>query len=277
MRIGYVCTNYNNSSYTEDAVRSFLEGDAGERCVVVVDNASNAENVRLLEQLPERYPNVELVLNADNKGYFRGLNDGIRHVRARHPSLDHMVVGNNDLVFPPDFADAVARKAALFDRYPVVSPDIVTLDGEHQNPHVISRISPVREFIYDLYYLNYQLAVAIRTLARLFRRFTDRPDEASHAVAQEIWQGHGSCYLLGPVFFRHFEELWAPSFLMHEEFFLSKQLGDKGMRVWYEPSITVRHHWHAAMAKMPGKRVWEAARDAHRVYRRHVKVFGSRR
>jgi glycosyltransferase involved in cell wall biosynthesis len=273
MKLAYVCTNYNNSSYTEDAVRSFLEGDSGERRVVVVDNASNAENVRLLEQLPQRYPNVELILNADNKGYFRGLNDGIRHVRARHPGFDHMVVGNNDLLFPPDFVASIQRKATLFERYPVISPDIVTLDGVHQNPHVVSRICKVREFVYDLYYANYYLAIVIRTLAGLSRRWTDRPDEASHMVAQEVYQGHGACYVLGPVFFRHFEELWAPSFLMHEEYFLSKQLSDKGMRVYYEPSIKVEHHWHATMAKVPGKKVWEAARDAHRIYRQYVKIL----
>lgn len=273
MEIGYVCTNYNNSGYTREAVRSFLTNGNHKYRVLVVDNCSDAESVRTLKQLPSEFRNVEIVLNAENKGYFRGLNEGIRHLRARFPHLQFIVVGNNDLVFPPDFVASIQRKATLFEKYPVISPDIVTLDGVHQNPHVVSRISKVREFVYDLYYANYYLAIVIRTLAGLSSRWTDRPDEASHLVAQEIYQGHGACYVLGPVFFRHFEELWAPSFLMHEEYFLSKQLSDKGMRVFYEPSIKVEHHWHATMAKLPGRKVWEAARDAHRVYRQYVKIL----
>lgn len=273
MKVGYVCTNYNNSSYTLDAVRSFLANSPHECQVVVVDNCSDTESVRALEHLAGEFQNVELVLNEENKGYFRGLNEGIRHLRARFPDLRFMVVGNNDLLFPPDFVASIQRKATLFEKYPVISPDIVTLDGVHQNPHVVSRISKVREFVYDLYYANYYLAIVIRTLAGLSSRWTDRPDEASHMVAQEIYQGHGACYVLGPVFFRHFEELWAPSFLMHEEYFLSKQLSDQGMRLFYEPSIKVEHHWHATMAKLPGKKVWQAARDAHRVYRQYVKVL----
>lgn len=273
MEIGYVCTNYNNSGYTREAVRTFLANGPHKYRVAVVDNHSDAESVRILEQLPSEFRNVELVLNEENKGYFRGLNEGIRHLRARFPDMQYMVVGNNDLLFPPDFVASIQRKATLFEKYPVISPDIVTLDGVHQNPHVVSRISKVREFVYDLYYANYYLAIVIRTLAGLSRRWTDRRDEASYMVAQEIYQGHGACYVLGPVFFRHFEELWAPSFLMHEEYFLSIQLSDKGMRVFYEPSIKVEHHWHATMANVPGKKVWKAARDAHRIYRQYVKIL----
>ena len=79
--------------------------------------------------------------------------------------------------------------------------------------------------------------------------------------------------MLGPVFFRHFEELWAPTFLMHEEFFLSKQLSDKGLSVYYEPSVKVLHRCHGAMAAIAGRKAWEAARAAQKIYRQHVRVF----
>jgi GT2 family glycosyltransferase len=215
-----------------------------------------------------------LILNKENVGYFKGLNLGIRQLRASQPDINLMVVGNNDLVFPADFADAVCRSLSTFDKYPVVSPDIVTLGGVHQNPHVSRKIGKFREFIYNLYYANYYLAIVIRKLAKLTRSFTDRPDETHHDVAQEIYQGYGACYVLGPAFFRHFEELWAPSFLMHEEYFLSKQLSDKGLSVYYEPSIRVHHRCHGAMATITSRKAWEAARTAQKVYRQHVRIFG---
>jgi GT2 family glycosyltransferase len=150
----------------------------------------------------------------------------------------------------------------------------VTLDGEHQNPHVVKKISKSREVVYDLYYSNYLLARLILWMARATRSLTDREDERQYRTAQPIYQGHGSCYLIGPKFFEHFQELWAPTFLMGEEFFLSKQLSDKGMKTWYTPAIQVTHCCHGALGSLPSKKLWQFARDAHRVYRRYVKVQG---
>jgi GT2 family glycosyltransferase len=273
MKVGFVCTNYNNAAYTREAVCSLLRDSKYQYNIVVVDNNSDAESVTALRELADEFQEVELVLSNDNVGYFKGLNIGIRYLRSRRREVDLMVIGNNDLVFPTDFADSLRRNSSIFEKHAVVSPDIVTLDGVHQNPHVIRRIGKIRELIYDLYYINYYLAVTIRKIAELTRSFTDRPDETHHDIAQEIYQGYGACYVLGPVFFQHFEELWAPSFLMHEEYFLSKQLSDKGLRVYYEPSIKVLHHCHAAMDKIPAKKVWQAARDAHRIYRQQVKTL----
>jgi len=180
MKIGYVCTNYNNSAYTREAVCSLGRNGGHEFRIVVVDNHSDKENVEALKNLANEFEHVELILNQENVGYFRGLNLGIRHLRASQPGISIMVVGNNDLVFPDDFAEAISRNLSTLERHAVVSPDIVTLDGVHQNPHVVSEIGKFREFIYDLYYANYYLAIAIRKVARLSRGVTDRADETHH-------------------------------------------------------------------------------------------------
>jgi GT2 family glycosyltransferase len=274
MDIGYVCVNYNNSSYTDDAVKSLVVNPEHEFHIVVVDNNSDKSNVEILQKLQAEHTNVEIVFNETNVGYFRGLNVGIARLKARKPEVEFIVVGNNDLLFPPDFGNAIAKNCAMLRLYPVICPDIVTLDGIHQNPHVIERISRIREVVYDIYYSNYYVALLIRRLAKLTSRFTDRNDEAEWSIRRLIYQGHGACYVLGPAFFRNCAELWAPTFLMGEEFFLSKQLRDMGMSKLYEPSIVVQHRYHAAIDKIPNRRVWEFARDAHRVYRKHVRVIG---
>lgn len=273
MNLGFVCTNFNNTKYTREAVHS-LVNTGYPFDIVIVDNNSDSENVQALKQLAGEFRSVDLVLNNENLGYFKGLNMGLRRLRIRCPHVDVIVIGNNDLVFPEEFAECILNNSSTFAQHAVVSPDIVTLDGTHQNPHVIAKIGTFRELMYDLYYTNYYLAIAIRKVAKLTEFFTDRPDERHHEVGQPIYQGHGACYVLGPLFFQHFEELWAPSFLMHEEYFLSKQLGDRGLHVYYEPSIRVIHHCHASIDQVPGKQMWQAGRDAHKIYRQHVKIFG---
>lgn len=276
MKLGYICTNYNNSHFTVDAVRSLVASGGGrhELHVVVVDNQSTAPNIETLQALAREFPSVvDLLLNERNVGYFPGLNCGIRRMRERHPEVQHLVIGNNDLQFPSDFCERVERNLGLLEQYAVVSPDIVTLDGEHQNPHVVSTVSRAREMVYDLYYSNYLLARLILWAARVSRSLTDRRDEQQHHTAQPIYQGHGSCYLIGPKFFRHFQEFWAPTFLMGEEYFLSKQLSDQGMQVWYDPAIALTHCCHGSLAALPGRRTWEFARLAHKEYRKYVKGF----
>lgn len=273
MRIGFVCTNYNNSEDTREAVSSLSRSGRHEYAIVVVDNHSGLKHVEALKELKREFHNVELILNKANVGYFSGLNIGIRCLQSSQPDTHITVIGNNDLVFPADFGDSLDRNLSVLEKNAVVSPDIVTMDGVHQNPHVISKVGRFRELVYNMYYANYYVAIAIRQLAKLTRSFTDRPDETQHNIAQQICQGYGACYMLGPLFFHHFKELWAPTFLMHEEYFLSKQLSEEGFSIYYEPSIKVLHRCHGAMRAITGRKAWEAARRAQKVYRQYVKMF----
>jgi GT2 family glycosyltransferase len=273
MKYAYVCTNYNNAHYTRDAVRTLNAGTLPPARIVVVDNQSKPEDVAALKAIAADHPNVALVLNAENVGYFAGLNDGIDHMRSLDPSVTTMVVGNNDLEFPSDFGAHLTDVIADAGERPVISPYVETLDGMPQNPHVVAGISRARELVYDLYYANYQLARLIRATARRTARVTDRHDEAGHAQPQYIYQGHGSCYVLTPRFFAEFERLWAPTFMMGEEFFLSHQLAQRGYMTYYDPRIRIRHRCNGAIENVPARKMWRLARDAHRVYRRYVKPW----
>lgn len=271
MKLAYICTNYNNSAYTLAAVDSLAANHGHEFEVIVVDNASGEPQRALLRPLADRYSWVHVIESSVNTGYFGGLNLGLRSLAERRPDIDWVVVGNNDLLFPADFCQAVHTLEPSLRQHAVISPDVVTLDGEHQNPHVISHISRLREFMYDLYFANYQLGRTIQRVARMLPALSERDDEQHWRTAQFIYQGHGCCYMLGPRFLREFGQLWAPTFLMSEEFFLSKQLHDAGQRVWYEPGLRVTHRWHGSLEQLPGRQRWEIAREAHREYRKYVR------
>jgi len=274
MKIGFVFTNYNNSHYTRQVIQSISLNDNWENSyVVIVDNNSEEEDVKLLESIKEDYPNIKLILNNENSGYFKGLNIGIKYLKNEYNDLNHIIIGNNDLVFPSDFVKKMQNKKNFLNDYAVVSPDLLTLDGVHQNPHVIEKISKLREFVYDVYYANYYFSVVIGYLARITRKFTDRNDEDQFEVAQTIYQGYGACYILTPLFFKNFEELWSPTFLMGEELFLSKQLEKEGLKIYYDPYFLVNHHDHATIGKLPTKKLWKISRDSHKVYRKYVKLY----
>lgn len=273
MNIGFVFINFNNSQYTHHVVDSIARSDGKHAPIVIVDNSSKSKDIESLSRIQDIYKSVHIIFNDKNVGYFPGLNIGIKYIRESFIDLKYIVVGNNDLLFPCDFVQSIERCHEDLSKYPVVSPDITMLNGTHQNPHVISGISRFREFIYDLYHLNYSLAGLIVKLSKLTHGFTDREDEQHHDIAQEIYQGYGACYILGPKFFEYFQELSAPTFLMYEEFFLAKQLEEKGFKTYYQPLIKVQHHCHASTSQLPSKKRWEFSKDAHKEYRKHIKYW----
>ena len=273
MNIGYVCTNFNNSSFTKVAVETFCSSQNHQYRVVVVDNGSDALEALKLKALFDDVSFVEVIYGVDNVGYFKGLNLGLAYLRAYHSEFRWIVIGNNDLEFPIDFCDSLTNCKSRLQEFMVVSPDIVTNDGVHQNPHVIKSISRIREIFYDIYYTNYYLGLFVQKIATKLHFMTDRADELEWRVAQGIYQGHGSCYILTPRFFERFSELWAPTFMMCEEFFLSRQLSEVGQQVFYDPSLRITHHCHGAISRLPNRTRWEMARDAHRVYRQYVRGF----
>jgi GT2 family glycosyltransferase len=110
-------------------------------------------------------------------------------------------------------------------------------------------------------------------LSTLTKRYTTRKDYLQFEIAQSIYQGYGACYILGPLFFENFNLLDAPVFLMGEEFFLSKQLEDKGFEIYYDPYFSVIHHDHATVGKLPSKKLWTISRESHKIYREYIKVF----
>lgn len=282
MKIGFVFTNYGNAAYTRAAIASLHASGAPEGVrIAVVDNASAPDQVAMLRETAREYPIAEVLAQRENLGYFPGLNVGIRHLRAREPDLLHMVVGNNDVEFPRAFVDTLRAHRGVFDEWAVVAPDLVGPDGQHQNPHVLRPITRLRKLVWDVYFSSYAAAAAVRWMAGASRRLTRRaendPSSTFHRTAGPIEQGYGACYILGPVFFRHFAQLCAPTFLMQEEFFLYEQLRTIGQLTYYDPRFTVRHHHHATMGQLPGRRHWGLSRDAHRVYKRYLAMPAAER
>jgi GT2 family glycosyltransferase len=274
MKFGIVVTNYNNSDYTAGLIKSVRNGAQSKIDIVVVDNNSIAIEREKLRKMQDIFDNVHCIFNAENKGYFAGLNDGIKYLLIKNGSYDAIMIGNNDIEVPESFFDDLESACEILQRYPVVCPNIITFDGVHQNPHVVSPISNIRMWIWKLYFSNFLISRIIDNLAVATRAFSARKDAKGHATAGVIFEGYGACYLLTPRFFEKFDALWAPTFLMGEEFFLAKQIQQSGANLYYEPRIVVRHHDHGAVAKLPSRQFWEISKASHRVYLDYADKYG---
>lgn len=125
-RVAIALVNFNGYRSTCEAIDSILPHlDPNDR-LVVVDNASTDESVRLLRQ---KYPVVEVIALDRNRGYTGGCNEAIDF--AVRKGAKYMLLANNDIVFAPDAIDRLVSVADVDSNIGVVVPRIYY----HEHPH----------------------------------------------------------------------------------------------------------------------------------------------
>lgn len=274
MKYVFICTNYNNSHYTEGAVDTLIAGEHPPALIVVVDNDSSKEQQDELRWMVGGKPGVDLVFSEKNVGYFAGLNIGLHRALRLVPDADAYIVGNNDLEFPSDFGTQVARRSDTIAERMVVAPNILTITNIRQNPHAIRPVSRFRGLVLDGYATSFTMARLLTWVAKLTHKATRRRDIDQHHTEGFIFMGLGACYILSRRFIERVGELPAEVFLMHEEFFLSRRISEEGEAVYYIPQIVVRHHDHGSVGAVSSRLIWGYWRDSHRLYRRYTPRFG---
>jgi GT2 family glycosyltransferase len=239
----FIAVNFNNSDFTIDYVDSVKDLTSIEDNinVIIVDNNSEESDFNKLEAKLKDVESVKLIRSESNLGYFGGLNvgiDSIPDVSEENENL--LVIGNNDLLFRKDFLIELS-KINYDDNTFVLAPNIITIDGYHQNPQLVTKQSEFKKFILRLYFLNYCLARILRYAALAINKIKGRNDNMNSDKKMFIRQGNGACFILTNNFFKFYEKLDDSVFLWGEECLLANQLSSVGGKMLYEPSIIVYH------------------------------------
>ncbi len=138
---------YNGGPLLRNCLESLLRSTTP-ATVVVVDNGSTDGSVELIQR---EFPAVRLVRSAENLGFGRANNDGIR--LALHGGAEHVFLLNQDAWVEPD---ALTHLVALSRRHPelgIVSPVHLNADGSALDHGFANYLRADRcpGFISDLY------------------------------------------------------------------------------------------------------------------------------
>ena len=105
-----------------------------EYAIVIVDNASSNGSGEKLENFYKEIETIYVLKNKQNEGYAKGNNLGYQFAK-RELKSDFIVILNNDTeIRQKDFCNVLIEKYQT-SGYHVLGPDIVDLNGNHQNPH----------------------------------------------------------------------------------------------------------------------------------------------
>jgi GT2 family glycosyltransferase len=237
--LGIVIVNWNTRDLLRDCLRSVEQSVGVTYRVVVVDNASTDGSA---EMVRAGFPRVELIENADNRGYPAANNQGLRRLGFERGGPDdaprYALALNPDTVLPPDALREMVGYMDADPRVGVAGPKLVLLDGSldlacrrsFPTPEIsfyrmigLSRLFPrSRRFgRYNLTYLDPDVETEVDSVVGAFM-----------VVRREAIQRVG---LFDETFFMYGEDLdWA------------YRIKQAGWTVKYNPRVTVTHVKRAA-------------------------------
>lgn len=274
MRFNFIAVNYNGAELTLNLLRSIkaLARDDGDTVItVIVDNDSSPDDRMRLEAFIGEDEETVLLPQDKNVGYFGGLNAGLAALEGEDKEHSYTIIGNNDLTFRPDFLTEL-KKCRPVHGVMVLAPDVVTLDGQHQNPLVRRKLPAWHKYRADLYFANYYTTQLIRTITSLVARlFPSRPRPAPSSNETEIIKlGIGACYVLTPSYFISFARLDDRVFLWGEEVLLAHQIESVGGSILYCPNLKVTHCESASVRHIQSKSRFEMVKASYRIYRDYL-------
>ncbi len=101
MKLAVILVNYNGEKYNVACIESILANSgAAELKIIVVDNASQDDSMRLLGEKYAGNEQLELIRLDDNYGFSYANNVGID--RAKEQGADYVMLLNNDTEIMPD-------------------------------------------------------------------------------------------------------------------------------------------------------------------------------
>lgn len=88
MKISVIIPNYNGEKIIDGCIQSLLQQEYKDFNIIVVDNNSTDESVKIIE---EKYPSITLIKNNENLGFAAAVNIGIKASKS-----DFVALLNND-------------------------------------------------------------------------------------------------------------------------------------------------------------------------------------
>lgn len=222
-----VVLNYDSTDLTRACVESLLihTDPRLDFHIRIVDNASSSSSrealCRWLETRPAD-PRLSLRLNAYNRGFGRGMSDGLEGFTPRY-----VFFLNSDVVVETDVLTAFVRFFEAHRSVGLAGPAQSDMSGRLRSGW--GTLPSIAELVFG------------RSLGRLWHGAPRPPWADGRPLAGPVEKVSGAALFLRTCAFREIGGFDPDLFLYAEEEDLCWRMWKRGWEVWYVPEITIRH------------------------------------
>lgn len=253
MDICFVILHYVDVDTTKECIESILHtfGDVKYK-IIIVDNGSPNKSGQTLKKYYHLYSDIEIIINDSNLGFARGNNIGYAYARKKY-NPRYIIIGNNDLKFVQTNFYEVLKKYDEEKRFDIAGPDIINLNGIHQNPYR-ENYPTLKEWMkkYRNQKIMYILCLArksfpfihnINFFSKIYRSIgIKNQKKIRYDIEQNNIVLHGSCLIFSNKYIFEQEEAFSDkTFMYHEEEFLYLKCMKYGYNLMYLPRLYVEH------------------------------------
>lgn len=218
--------------------------------IVVVDNGSTNNSGKTLKDLYERNPKVHIICLQNNLGFSAGNNVGYLYAKDNLHAEFIIVINNDTEMIQEDFIQK-AIDCYYSTLYYVLGPDIIDLDGAHQNPrrnHIITKSEANKMLLREYIAKGYLVVHKFFNLSnKLFQIIERNKVKIKSNISNEIDMNkevtlQGACFVFSPLFVDNstfaFEEL---SFMYGEEDLLAIRCKRNDWKTLYNSELQILH------------------------------------
>lgn len=119
-RIAFIILNYKTYQDTDKVTKEILSFDNEDDIIIIVDNCSPNDSSKILHQIYDKEPRVDVIDSPENGGYAKGNNYGLRYVKKHHPHYACII--NNDVHFTDDTISKLVDVYSKLNRPALISP-----------------------------------------------------------------------------------------------------------------------------------------------------------
>lgn len=238
MKIAIYCVNYDSynslTNYLHSIDKAVVNsGNLIDISVLLADNTIQPKQVLY----KPTYFTLLTLSTGQNLGYFGAINVLMKQYPPTE--YDYAIISNVDISLPDDFFYKL-KIAQYENNVGWIAPQIYSKQElRDRNPKILQRYSKK-----TLQLLNWMFRVPL--LYTLYTHTIYKTKNIVHHQPRYIYAGHGSFIILTRYYFEKCDIINYPIFLFCEEIYLGEQCHQNGLKVFYDPTITVNDEEHAS-------------------------------
>ncbi len=123
-KVSVIALTYNQLEYTKSFIQSLYQNTSYPFELIIVDNNSSNNTIKFLKELEKTKNNVKLILNNNNLGFPKGVNQGIKKAAG-----NYILVANNDIVLTKGWLERMIEIAESDPQTGLVGPVSNSVSG----------------------------------------------------------------------------------------------------------------------------------------------------